>query len=634
MKKVIFITGIYTAIIFALCLLISVFFIPRPESLIAGTEKSFVFYYGLYIFLVCLPGILLSGFTVSCAVLWQKKTGNSRSRFSPAMFSRFKLVLFSSLAFILFLSLNEEIFKPSAKRKIDFIKEAPSDFADAISIAGHFLEQNQPILALQYAKKAVEISPKDTDAKRVLKLAEDSVDLLIDNEMHGKKNAPAAEKVQKPLHVKDKGHTILELLEKSDSAAQKKHWFDAHYWANLAVEACDGKNTNLDAAVEKSNYAWKMLSLPVEFDNSAERNYYKIKKDGYVAFSRGDFLKAYYTFLGLKNNYAQAADDPDVKKFLALSEEDLENQYFFFDETKYIEELSDSHKVYFSLDYPDGSKNVFYISNAMDIKKEGSLVRYMENFNVVHYDENGKFAYSFFVPFAKAVAQPVSEFGEENLALLGIEKKWEYVPFVILQSVDRNTEGLVSRPVYSYEPTGLSELDAQNLGIENPQKKEHSAKSIPLNIKKASSMVLPMQFSDFNLINAAACGAKEMPLPVLFKLLPRASGYGFSQEVFAQNLVQRGTFPFIMLIMFVFCACIGWNYRIENPDEIFKFKWTLLIPVLGFIMIVAFNIVLYFFNMLSYVLVGLLGTNAVFAAAAFYVLIFFAASVLFLSRKA
>ena len=93
MKKVVFITGIYTAIIFALCLLISVFFIPCPESLIAGTEKPFVFYYGLYIFLVCLPGILLSGFTVSCAVLWQKKTGNSRSRFSPAMFSRFKLVL-------------------------------------------------------------------------------------------------------------------------------------------------------------------------------------------------------------------------------------------------------------------------------------------------------------------------------------------------------------------------------------------------------------------------------------------------------------------------------------------------------------------------------------------------------------
>ena len=168
MKKVVFITGIYTAIIFALCLLISVFFIPCPESLIAGTEKPFVFYYGLYIFLVCLPGILLSGFTVSCAVLWQKKTGNSRSRFSPAMFSRFKLVLFFSLALILFLSFNEEIFKPSVKRKIDFIKEAPSDFADAISIAGHFLEQNQPILALQYAKKAVELSPENSDAKRVL----------------------------------------------------------------------------------------------------------------------------------------------------------------------------------------------------------------------------------------------------------------------------------------------------------------------------------------------------------------------------------------------------------------------------------------------------------------------------------
>lgn len=632
MKKLIFITGIYTAVIFALCLLISVFFIPRPEFLISGTEKSFVFFYGLYIFLVCLPGILLSGFTVSCAVLWQKKSGNSRSRFSEAMFSRFKLVLFSSLLFILFLSLNEEIFKPSAKRKIDFIKEAPADFADALSIAGHFLEQDQPLLALQYAEKAVKISPKDADAQRVLKLARDSADLLIDSELHGKKEAPEAEKLQKPLHEKDKGHTILELLEKSDSAAEKKQWFDAHYWASLALEACDGKNTNLDAAAEKSNYAWKMLSLPVEFDNSMEQKYYKIKKDGYAAFSRGDFLKAYYTFLGLKNNYVQAENDPDVNKFLALSEEDLENQYFFFDETKYMEELSDSHKIYFSLDYPDGSKNVFYISNAMDIKKEGGLVRYMENLNVVHYDENNEFDYSFFVPFAKAVAQPVSEFGQENLSYLGIEKSWEYVPSVILQSVDRNTEGLVSSPVYSYEPTGLSELDAKNLGAENTLKKEYS-KRIPLNIKNGSIMILPMQFSDFNLINAAAGGAKEMPLPVLFKLLPRASGYGFSQEVFAQNLVQRATFPFIMLIMFVFCACIGWNYRIENPDEIFKFKWTLLIPVLSFIMVVSFSIVLYFFNMLSYVFVGLLGTSAVFAAASFYVLVFFAASVLFLSRK-
>lgn len=632
MKKLIFITGIYTAVIFALCLLISVFFIPRPEFLISGTEKSFVFFYGLYIFLVCLPGILLSGFTVSCAVFWQKKSGNSRSRFSEAMFSRFKLVLFSSLLFILFLSLNEEIFKPSAKRKIDFIKEAPADFADALSIAGHFLEQDQPLLALQYAEKAVKISPKDADAQRVLKLARDSADLLIDSELHGKKEAPEAEKLQKPLHEKDKGHTILELLEKSDSAAEKKQWFDAHYWASLALEACDGKNTNLDAAAEKSNYAWKMLSLPVEFDNSMEQKYYKIKKDGYAAFSRGDFLKAYYTFLGLKNNYVQAENDPDVNKFLALSEEDLENQYFFFDETEYMEELSDSHKIYFSLDYPDGSKNVFYISNAMDIKKEGGLVRYMENLNVVHYDENNEFDYSFFVPFAKAVAQPVSEFGQENLSYLGIEKSWEYVPSVILQSVDRNTEGLVSSPVYSYEPTGLSELDAKNLGAENTLKKEYS-KRIPLNIKNGSIMILPMQFSEFNLINVAAGGAKEMPLPVLFKLLPRASGYGFSQEVFAQNLVQRATFPFIMLIMFVFCACIGWNYRIENPDEIFKFKWTLLIPVLSFIMVVSFSIVLYFFNMLSYVFVGLLGTSAVFAAASFYVLVFFAASVLFLSRK-
>lgn len=178
-----------------------------------------------------------------------EKTGNSRSRFSPAMFSRFKLVLFFSLALILFLSFNEEIFKPSVKRKIDFIKEAPSDFADAISIAGHFLEQNQPILALQYAKKAVELSPENSDAKRVLKLTEDSVALLIDSEMHGKKNVPSAEKVHKPLHVKDKGHTILELLEKSDSAAQK----------NSGLTLITGRVLQLKLAMEKTQILMRQL---------------------------------------------------------------------------------------------------------------------------------------------------------------------------------------------------------------------------------------------------------------------------------------------------------------------------------------------------------------------------------------
>ena len=77
MKKVVFITGIYTAIIFALCLLISVFFIPCPESLIAGTEKPFVFYYGLYIFLVCLPGILSSIFLFGSGIRYFFSSSNT-----------------------------------------------------------------------------------------------------------------------------------------------------------------------------------------------------------------------------------------------------------------------------------------------------------------------------------------------------------------------------------------------------------------------------------------------------------------------------------------------------------------------------------------------------------------------------
>lgn len=631
MKKLTAIIGIYTVLVFALCLGLSAALIETP-ILLPGEERLYLFLNGILRFLDYLPGIFLSGFTVACAVIWQKKTGNSFSRFSQGMFSRYRIALFASLGLVLLLTFNEEVFRPAAEKKLESMEYAAVELSDALVAAHHLLTQGHPVLSYQYAKKAVKISPGSQPAADMLKKAQDAMDIMRDREIHGKKK-DSAEKIKREMHSQNAGHTIRELLAKSDEAARKKQWFDAHYWAQLAVEACSGTNTNLPDAVEKANYAWEMISRPVAFDNSEEKAYYQIKKDGYTAFNSGDSLKAYYTFTSLKNAYPAAEKDPDVQKFLALSQEEVESQYFFFDETDYLNRLSSSHQIYFSLHYGDGSKYVFSILNAMDMKKEGGLVRYLEDFHAVHYDKDNNFMYSLSVPYAKAIAVPVSEFDEKDLLLMGIDKKWKFVPMIVLQSIDRNTEGLISKPSYSFAPSGLPDDIMEDEHLSDPAEKNRFPAKSFVRIDNSSMMILPMPFSDFHLINEASSGAKRMSLVSLKKFLPRAAGYGFSKEVFIENLVHRGTFPFVLLVMFIFCACLGWNYRIENPHSVFKFKWLALVPLFGMVMTAFFRMVLYFFNVLNYIFVGMFGLGAVPVAAAAYAFLFLAVSVLFLSRK-
>ena len=630
MKKLILILLTYVLLVFLLITGLVHAFLDLPV-LIKGAESSYRFTAVTLCFFTLMPPILLSGFTVACAVTWKKSDSISRRRFSQAMFDRLKTVIVISIGLVFFLSMNEEVLVPSFQKKLNHIENAPMELESALSTTRNLLNQGHPYIALQYAKRAVDIAPKDEEAISTLKKAQDAVDLQHDRQMYRKITDA---KVVKPIHDEHAGYTILQLLERSKEAAEKKQWFDAHYWAQLAVDACDGTNTNLPAATQAANYAWKQLNLPVEFDNSAEREYYKKKREGYKAYVSGDDLKAYYIFLSLGESSAEKRKDPDVIKFFELAKENVENQYFFFDETENMNQLADSQNVYFTLDYPDGTSNVFYISKSMDIKRDGGLVRYLEDFNVIHYDSNGDFRYSFHVPYAKVTAQLVSEIDESSHASLGISRKWKSVPVITLQSVDRTTEGVISKPVFEFDRTGIPVHILDKLGMKALEEEDSMTSVISfVNVPKSTMMILPMPFSDFHVINEASSGADTMSLLSLYKFLPDAVEYGFSKEVFVENFLQRITYPFIALIMLILCASIAWNYRIDDPKEIFKFRWILLIPALGTITLFIFSAFRYLFTMANYVLIGTCGSGALVAAFAMYITLLFGTALLFVSRR-
>ena len=630
MKKIIIIVSVYTILVLAICLGLSMFVVNCP-ILIEGDERTYKALVGLKWFMHILPAILLSGFAVSCAVQWQQKSSNIRDRFTAGMFERYRIIFVSSIIMVLILALNQEVFYAKINTKISSKEKAPYELSQAIDSANKLAEDKYYALALQYAKKAVEIAPKDPKANAVFKVINDCLDLARDNEMYARKQS-VAEKIERPLHKADSSYTILELIEKSKKCAEEKSWFESHYWAQLAVEACSGTNTSLDEAVRCANHAWNQLNEPIPYDMSEARKYYEKKREGYKAYHCGDCLKSYYIFNEL-NATEKGMSDPDVIRFLALAKEDVESQYFFFDETEHMAELSNSHKIYFSLSNPDGTKDVFYINSAMDIKKEGGLVRYLEGLNCIHYSAAGKFEYSFTVPYAKAVAQPVADFSDDSLKLLGAERSWRYIPMITLRSVDRDTEGLVSKPVYSFAPSGLPQVILDKTGLVNMNRKVYSENSVAQVEMSTSFMILPMPYTDFHRINAASSGADKMPLWDLNKFLPNAAKYGFSKEIYTQNLLQRISYPFIMLILFVFAASMGWNYRIENPKTSFRFSWIFMIPFFGMIVYFACDCILYTFGLMNYVIVGLFGLGAIAMALIFYAILFAIVSVIFLSRK-
>ncbi|MCR5494461.1 MAG: hypothetical protein K6F15_02400 [Treponema sp.] len=613
MKKLLLVLFSYGLIAFGIIVLLTVFFITPPE-LLSEDLSSYKFLSGLYNYLTLMPAILLSGFLMACSVQWQHKTSNSRERFSQGMFIRFRNCMVVGIFIVFALFLNKEVFLVKISNSLDVKRKAPSELKEAIYNASYFIDQQQYHLAVQYARKAVLVSPESDEAQSVLKESSDLLEIEHDAEKSADEILNRISELQRPVHTKDAAFSPLALVQKARQAMTEKDWFNAHYWAALAVEACDEKNTNREEALILANDAWNKLQHSDAYQNEDERNYYKKKKEGYTALHSGDSLKAYYIYKSLLDA-KNVAQTPDVERFFELARENVQSQYFFFDETEHMNRLANRHNIYFSLEDKDKTRLVIYIKNSMDIKKDGGLVRYLEGFNMVRYRPDGSFMYSLSVPYAKVMALRSADIGG---------REWENVPFVILQSVDRNTEGLVCYPEYTF-----TESDVQDISeYQNPMTQEEMD-----DISRTNSFILPMNFDDFAAISEASSGASHMSLTALMSFLSKAEKYGFSAETFYQCVVSRLMYPLFILAVVLFLAAAGWNYRIEDKRSNFRFRWLFFLPLCTLIFFGIFELCTYVTGILNYVIVGLFGSASVFMASILYIIILFFASILFVSRK-
>lgn len=620
MKKIITIFISYIVIFFIICLGISLL-IKQMPVLIPGEEVSFRFNRAFLWFYNALPAIIFSGFSIACSVHWRKDGESLFIRFSSSMMHRYKIVFYISLVIIFVLFFTIEVLIPYQKNKIQKMEDAPVELNKMLNIANEFYEKEELIIALQYSRRAVEIDSKNIEANALVKKISDELEVLKNQKVFlqvvSEMTQPKFISKCRPIHTLDLSYSLLELISKAENCIENKDWINAHYWADLAVKACDGKSTIRSRAIELTNFAWNKIQNPIEIDTSFEMELFTQKRKGYTAYHAGDCLKAYYTFKSLEKKLG-SKKDPDVERFLTLANESVESQYFFIDEIEYFNKLKSAENVYFTLQYQDGSKSVFFIKSLMNQKKTGGLIRYFENLNIVNYDKDGNFRYSFEVPYAKVLALPVNTFTEEAREEFGINKKWKNVPMIQLVSVDRETEGFVVKPEYSFKE------DYQVIKDE----KEIVDLDVDHNI-----MILPINYDDFSFLFETSLGPSNMNISMLSKFIKKAESYGFAEEIFRESFVNRICLPLFLLSLLIMCAAMAWNFRVKDEKTVFKFIWVLLFPIYTLIIHMIYSSLIYMYNILNYVLVGTLGAYAQLVAVLIYILFYLISSIYFLSRK-
>ncbi|MCR5288632.1 MAG: hypothetical protein K6E51_01420 [Treponema sp.] len=598
MKRFFGLISLFVALTFLGCFIYSNTAINLPP-LISSTVASYRMYCTLLYFFECLPSVLFAGSVVILCALFSADHGNIKHRFSQAMYGLYKKVFVFGLIMVAVLTFISQICAPLVVNARTELENRPTLFYEYMDLSRMSLYSGDFDAAYSYAARAIQLDHSSDAAEQLYREAEISRKSsweFINTEilpMVTEKDMLIEEDIPESVRA----YSALELIDSSKKAGVKGDWFAAHYYAQLAVKIASfgGVDINLKEAQRLAAEAWNKLSAMEKTGDLSVQQLFATKRQGYEALMRGDALQAYYIFNRLLQESKDNSRDPDIIRYFALAKERLEKQYFFIDEAQNLERFESIQNMYFKIVNADSSITMVFARGVTDMKNKGNLVRYIRNLTICRFTADNHFMYSLDVPSAK---------------LLAIEKDGKKIPYILLKSMDRYRENLFREPRYYYAP----DLPAE----------EHPANE--------TFQMLEMPYDDLNVLATASRGVDQMDLMSLIRFAPIANKYGYSQELALSLIGNRLLYPFAIFILFFFFASFAWNYRLST-NQVFKFKWLFIIPLLSVIMYFILESLQYLFKIINFVVASTFGQGTMlFAAFIVYILLFSGVSVLFLSR--
>ncbi len=599
MIQVVFTIVIHTLFVFVCSIAAGFFWNPPEILLLPGLRTGYLFTRGILIACEILPSVVLAGFLVACSVAFGKKSTKMLVRFSSAIISLFRRIVVIGLLSVLVLFCVQEILTPFLRSKQTAAEQKSEFYHEYVRLSEGSLQKGNYELAMIYIEQALGLYPGSSEAV----LLRSQVELALASNPRSQKdeNKPAQAGILEPISYSDPAD-VFELMVKAERAADVGDWLNAHYFAVCAERiAQPGSQPEADAKYLAAD-AWNHLAEPQRFENKeAERLFFE-KQQGYTALLNGDYLEAYYIWTNLER---MVPSDPDVQYFVSLAREYTDSQYFFIDETMNIRMYETLKNICFVIPSPDGCQYVVYIDGMSTIRDSGNLVQYLQNLSVTRFLSTGKIDYSFTVPYAKMLAYPLSNIRPENIKELGLSGNEKNVPYLMLDAISRDTGEIVSSPVYS----------------------------VGDNDTVSNYIVMPVEYDDFILAASAYQGAAKMQLRDLISFAPRAELFGYSSEIYSAILINRLFAPLQILILFILLASVAWNYQLRGTS-VFKLYYLFAFPLFTFVVYTADEFLRYLCVQFNLVCIGRLGIDLSFIVVGMLnVLLLFAASILFVSRK-
>ena len=577
-----------------------------------GVPSSSVFVYklmnSLQNFGKYIPSVAITGFVVSCSVHFGRNAEGSTERFSKAMMDRFKIVMIISISIAFVLTVSYEVIGLLTTNKKNSIINRPKIVNEYINVGNKLFENGYYERAMSYADAALKLSPNEKRAVNLRDKADVEINRARTSNIRFKlyESVEEAEKVDRVIIDAEQINEVYKLYQKAQEAFEKKEWFNAHYYSELGIKLATPKDPNLEELKKLSTSAWNNLTEYHNLAKSEGQLVFEKKYEGYLALVQKDDLKAYYIFRELYLSSREMQSDPDVVFYLEIAENRINERSFFVDETFELKSFESANDVYFSYEFADGSRDVIYFKGMTAVASTGNSIQYLRALTVVSVDRSGEVFRTMTVPYAKVLPVSVKTLTPTTKALMGIDDSIDYVPYILLKSVGRDTPDLHNEPLYTYA------------NGETATTPEYLLLSIP--------------YDDFLILENTAGSPDSMTLPALFKLTHMAEKYGFCTEVYGQSFMNRAYYPLWILVIFVLLASFGWNNRI-GPTQYFKFSWAF--AFIPFILIsMLFNqFVMFLFRLMNYVLLGGFGiTGGMIAGLILYIVMLICASIMFVSR--
>lgn len=576
-------------------------------------SKNSVFLYkiltGLELFVKYLPVFIIASFILTFSVHFGQHCEGSIVRFSQAMVERFKKIMIFSLMLTFIITMSNEVFGTLINRKKQSIIESQKILNEYLKVGNNLFNNGYYERAKRYGNVALTLQPNSKEAVDLIDRAEVEIQRNENSNLRFKiyESVEEAEKVDKVVINPEQINEVYSYYLKAKDAYDKKEWFNAHFFAETGISLATPKDPNLEDLKKISNSAWNNLSEYHNLEKNEEQQIFDKKYEGYLALVQKDDLKAYYLFKQLYMSSRQMQSDPDVKFYLEIAENRVNEKSFFIDETFELESFENANDIYFACNYKDGTKDLVYFKGMTCVQETGNSVQYLRDLTIITIDNEGNFYRKMNVPYAKVLPVSVKNIPPSVKQLMGIEDDVESIPYLMLKSIERERENSEVFPVYTYSDGSVG--------------------------NKPEYLLLSMPYEHFLMLENFKNNVTSIPLPQLLKLAKISEQYGFLEEMFTQSCLDRLFYPIWILILFLLISTFAWNNRVGS-GQYFKLTWVFAFPEFLVISYVFYKLSMFIFKLINFTLLGVFGFfNACISALIFYLVMMVLAGVKFLACK-